>query len=45
MGSHPLVPDAKWLQGQGQLLKEVGQEAYLRLLLQAMKETFGRFVP
>jgi hypothetical protein len=45
MGSHPLVPDAKWLQVQAHLLKELGQKAYLRLLLQAVKETFGPFVP
>jgi hypothetical protein len=40
-----LVPAAKRLQVQAHLLDELGQEEYLRLLLQAVEETFGRFVP
>jgi hypothetical protein len=44
MGSRPMVPDAQWLRAQEKLLEELGQEAYFRLLLQTLKETFGSFV-
>jgi hypothetical protein len=44
MGANPIVSDAQWRKAQEKVLKELGQEAYFRLLLRTVKETFGQFV-